>query len=162
MADPSGFTESLVEEENRRKQNIKKRAVTQLKMSQSQDDSEDSEDAAEDPGDDDTTMTDPPSTGSFARKQSEKWPRLPEQQDVVRTPPINWSQYGIIGESLDKLHADQVAHHSDGLPAKIGLDGQVTNVQGGPRRTEPVSIAAPYAPLRDKIEKMGTRKSGKR
>jgi hypothetical protein len=80
------------------------------------------------------------------------WPHLPKPQSVVRTPPINWAQYGIVGESLDKLHADQVARPIEGLPARIGSDGQATPVEGG-RRHEGLGVAAPYTPGRDKIEK---------
>jgi hypothetical protein len=95
----------------------------------------------------DTTMTD-----SHHAPNTQPWPHLPKPQSVVRTPPINWSQYGIVGESLDKLHADQVARPMEGSPARIGSDGQATPVEGG-RRHEGLGVAAPYTPGRDKIEK---------
>lgn len=91
------------------------------------------------------------------------WEPLPTPQTVVRTPPINWAQYGIVGESLDKIHADQLARPVEGAPARVGPDGQVVFQGGdGNRRQAELGIAAPYTPGRDKIEKVGTRKGGKR
>lgn len=95
----------------------------------------------------DTAMTD---TNQSSTNQP--WPHLPKPQSVVRSPPINWTQYGIVGESLDKLHADQIARPMEGLPARIGSDGQATPVEGG-KRHEGLGVAAPYTPGRDKIEK---------
>jgi hypothetical protein len=80
------------------------------------------------------------------------WPPLPRPQTIIRTPPVNWTQYGVVGESLDKLHADAVARPFEGVPARIGPDGQVTPVEGS-KRNEGLGIAAPYVPGRDKIEK---------
>jgi hypothetical protein len=95
----------------------------------------------------DTAMTD-----TNQSSNSLPWPHIPKPQSIVRTPPINWTQYGIVGESLDKLHADQVARPMEGLPAKIGSDGQATPVEGG-KRHDGLGVAAPYTPGRDKIEK---------
>ena len=96
------------------------------------------------------------------------WRRLPKPQTVVRCPPINWAQYGVVGESLNKLHAEQIAAPNLGAPAVLGAGGtyefkagdQAGAGGGGepPRRL--VGIAAPYTPGRDKIEKKG--KGGKR
>jgi len=91
------------------------------------------------------------------------WEPLPAPQTVVRAPPINWAQYGIVGESLDKIHADQLARPAEGAPARVGPNGQVVFQRGeGNRRQADLGVAAPYAPGRDRIEKMGTRKGGKR
>jgi len=95
----------------------------------------------------DTAMAD-----SHQAPNTQPWPHLPKPQSVVRTPPINWAQYGIVGEPLDKLHADQVTRPMEGLPARIGTDGQATPVEGG-KRHEGLGVAAPYTPGRDKIEK---------
>jgi hypothetical protein len=95
------------------------------------------------------------------------WQRLPKMQSVVRCPPINWAQYGVVGESLDKLHAEQVAAPTPGAPLVLGPGGtyefkagdggdQANSAAGGgeqPRRL--VGIAAPYNPLRDKLDKKG-------
>jgi hypothetical protein len=91
------------------------------------------------------------------------WEPLPIPQTVVRTPSINWAQYGIVGESLDKIHADQLARPVEGTPARVNSDGQVV-FNGGDwnRRQADLGIAAPYTPGRDKIEKVITRKGSKR
>jgi hypothetical protein len=98
------------------------------------------------------------------------WRKLPRPQNVVRCPPINWAQYGVVGESLDKLHAEQLAAPTPGAPLVLGPGGtyepgladqnQLAGAAGGepPRRL--VGIAAPYTPGKDKLEKKG--KSGKR
>jgi hypothetical protein len=91
----------------------------------------------------------------------EKWERLPTQQNVVRCPPINWNQYAVVGESLDKIHKDLLERPSEGVPQRIGADGQLVPGGEGQRR-EFLGVAAPYQPGRDKIEKMSTRKGGKR
>ena len=83
------------------------------------------------------------------------WAKLPKPQSVVRCPPINWAQYGVVGESLDKLHAEQVAAPTLGMPATLGPGGTFEFKAGDSR--EParrlVGIAAPYEPGKDKIEK---------
>ncbi|OBT63626.1 hypothetical protein VE03_07303 [Pseudogymnoascus sp. 23342-1-I1] len=60
-------------------------------------------------------------------KSHTSFPPLPVPQKVVKVPPINWAQYGVIGESLDKLHNDQLQHPIPGSPARLGRDGQVLN-----------------------------------
>ncbi len=98
------------------------------------------------------------------------WQTLPKPQTVVRCPPINWAQYGVVGDSLDKLHAEQVAAPTPGVPAVLGSGGGAFEFKagvvggdggGGSSGGEParrlVGVAAPYNPLRDKLEK----KSGK-
>jgi hypothetical protein len=94
--------------------------------------------------------------------KEEKWESLPTPQNVVRCPPINWNQYGVVGESLEKLHKDQVERPSEGAPQKMGSDGVIVAGGEGVRRKADLGVAAPYQPGRDKIEKMGTRKGGKR
>ncbi|KAM7188859.1 hypothetical protein V8F33_010406 [Rhypophila sp. PSN 637] len=95
------------------------------------------------------------------------WQKLPKPQTVVRMPPINWSQYGVVGESLDKLHAEQLAAPTSGAPVPLGPGGtfefkaateqmqqqqhhQTFQFQPPPLKGGP-SIAAPYTPGRDKI-----------
>ncbi|KAK5654992.1 hypothetical protein OQA88_6751 [Cercophora sp. LCS_1] len=109
--------------------------------------------------------------GSEKRKGKQKkddaaWTKLPKPQTVVRCPPINWAQYGVVGESLDKLHAEQVAAPTLGTPMALGSGGTYEFKAGDlpPGAGEPgrrlVGIAAPYTPGRDKIEKKG--KGGRR
>ncbi|UKZ46595.1 hypothetical protein TrVGV298_000800 [Trichoderma virens] len=78
---------------------------------------------------------------------------IPKPQDVVRCPPINWSQYAVVGESLDKLHAEQVSRPTQGTPATIGTGGMYQFKGGDGKQEEYPGVAAPYAPLKDKIEK---------
>ncbi|KAL7944815.1 hypothetical protein V8C42DRAFT_353620 [Trichoderma barbatum] len=78
---------------------------------------------------------------------------IPKAQDVVRCPPINWSQYAVVGESLDKLHAEQVSRPTQGTPATIGAGGMYQFKGGDGKQEEYPGVAAPYAPLKDKIEK---------
>ncbi|KAI0200097.1 hypothetical protein F4808DRAFT_430560 [Astrocystis sublimbata] len=80
------------------------------------------------------------------------WAQIPKPQNVVRCPPINWSQYAVVGESLDKLHNDQLRRPAQGAPATLAPDGQF-EFNGGDGRQEPyLGVAVPYAPGRDKID----------
>lgn len=91
------------------------------------------------------------------------WRQLPKPQNVVRCPPINWSQYGVVGESLDKLHAEQVAAPTPGAPVVLEQGGTYEFKAGdtsGEKVQRLVGIAAPYVPGRDKLDKKG--KGGRR
>jgi hypothetical protein len=87
------------------------------------------------------------------------WRTLPKPQNVIRCPPINWSQYGVVGESLDKLHAEQQRAPSQGAPAtlKPGPGGLTYEFKGesssNSEQKRLVGIAAPYTPGKDKLEK---------
>jgi len=87
------------------------------------------------------------------------WRALPKPQSVVRCPPINWSQYGVVGESLDKLHAEQQRAPTQGVPATLkpgpgGLTYEFKGESSGSgEQKKLVGIAAPYAPGKDKLEK---------
>ncbi|KAH6670507.1 hypothetical protein B0J14DRAFT_596397 [Halenospora varia] len=91
--------------------------------------------------------------------KEKKWPLLPTPQDVVRCPPINWTQYAVVGDSLDKLHKDQQARPTEGMPQRVGPDGQLVFGGEGQRRAADVGVVAPFAPGKDKIEK---KKGGKK
>lgn len=80
------------------------------------------------------------------------WTSLPKPQDIVRCPPINWSQYAVVGESLDKLHADQVARPTQGTPAIVGANGAYEFQGDGPQESYQ-GVATPYNPQKDKIAK---------
>ena len=96
------------------------------------------------------------------QKDGKTWPKLPTPQNVVRCPPINWNQYSVVGESLDKLHADQLARPTEGMPQRFGADGQLSYGGDGQRRPADLGVASPYQLGRDKVDKMSTRKAGKR
>ncbi|KAE8447507.1 hypothetical protein EG329_010637 [Mollisiaceae sp. DMI_Dod_QoI] len=94
-------------------------------------------------------------------KGGEKWEPLPTPQTVVRMPAVNWEQYGVVGDSLNKLHKDQVARPVGGVPQRMGTDGTFHASPEGQRR-DYAGVATPYNPLKDKIEKPGSKKGGKR
>lgn len=66
---------------------------------------------------------------------------IPAPQDVVRTPPINWTKYHVVGEALDRLHEEQRSRPTSGEPER-GVDSA--------RSSEHV-IAAPYQPWTDHL-----------
>jgi hypothetical protein len=115
-----------------------------------------------------TTTISPTSIPSQPQPPStQPWPLLPTPQTIVRTPPINWAQYGIVGASLDQLHNDQIAHPPVGVPARLGAEGQTMPLEKGQampaeegRRHEGLGVAAAYVPGRDKIVRDG--RKGKR
>lgn len=80
------------------------------------------------------------------------WSSLPKPQDVVRCPPINWAQYAVVGESLDKLHAEQVHRPSQGSPAVFGSAGLYEVKNEGKQEKYP-GVAAPYTPGKDIIDR---------
>ncbi|KAI1423973.1 hypothetical protein F5Y12DRAFT_501368 [Xylaria sp. FL1777] len=93
------------------------------------------------------------------------WAAIPKPQNIVRCPPINWSQYAVVGESLDKLHNEQVQRPAQGTPATLTSDGRF-EFKGGDgggggggigKQERYVGVAAPYAPGKDRIDgKSGT------
>lgn len=93
---------------------------------------------------------------SQPRQPPPSWTNLPTPQDVVRMPAINWSKYAVVGESLDKMHREQLAKPTLGTPATVAADGKAYEFKGGPNPDDgkkSVGIAAPYDPLHDKIKK---------
>lgn len=81
------------------------------------------------------------------------WADLPKPQDIARCPPINWSQYAVQGEVLDRLHSEQLSRPTLGTPAKLGANGTyeftgAPNLDDG-KKVE--GISAPFNPLHDKI-----------
>ncbi|KAF7545817.1 hypothetical protein G7Z17_g8877 [Cylindrodendrum hubeiense] len=105
--------------------------------------------------DDDEMKIDDAGEGSSRQRPVDKpreWTTIPQPQNVVRCPPINWSQYAVVGESLDKLHNEQVARPSQGTPAAIGTNGTYEFKGEGKQEKYP-GVAAPYAPLQDRLGK---------
>ncbi|PQE24812.1 Cysteine and histidine-rich domain-containing 1 protein [Rutstroemia sp. NJR-2017a BVV2] len=141
LGDPEGFVRSLKGED------VRSEGVVDEGVESSSD--EDEEDDDETRGNGNDAMEDVKlesenevrvngQTDFDARREGppkEKWEKLPTPQNIVRCPPINWAKYGVVGESLDKMHEDQVRRPSEGFPAKINPDGTVTHVYGdGPKR----------------------------
>ncbi|KAH9902247.1 hypothetical protein F4778DRAFT_116219 [Xylariomycetidae sp. FL2044] len=109
----------------------------------------------------------PPREAKPANKPSDRtagdnprpWATLPKPQNIVRCPPINWSQYAVVGESLDKLHNEQVLRPAQGQPAVVGADGRFEFKGDGVGRQERYTgVAAPYAPGKDRLDKDSSRK----
>ena len=72
---------------------------------------------------------------------------IPNPQNIVRCPPVNWAKYHVVGDALDKLHEQQRSHPAPGQPR---TDQDVT------RPPEHV-IAAPYRPWADKLPESSMR-----
>ncbi|KAK4201288.1 hypothetical protein QBC40DRAFT_278540 [Triangularia verruculosa] len=125
----------------------------------------------DDDSDDDDEDTKKPDGDQPDKEKEPAWRKLPKPQTIVRCPPINWNQYAIVGESLDKLHAEQVKAPTPGVPVVMSGNtqgtfeftaGAGTSARGLVGSNQPqklVGIAAPYVPGRDKIEK---KRGGKR
>ncbi len=75
-----------------------------------------------------------------------KFGQFPAAQNIVRTPPIEWAKYHIVGEPLDRIHRTQQQYPS-------ALEQELVS-QG---RAQPHRIAAPYRPFVDRME--GTKSS---
>ncbi|KAF7899033.1 uncharacterized protein EAF01_008246 [Botrytis porri] len=115
MEDPEGFVGSLKEGEQReREENARKRGRMVVDTESSSDEDEESEEGQ----------------ANEAQANNPKWETLPTPQNIVRCPPVNWAKYGIMGESLDRLHADQIRKPSQGIPATINADWSTTHKYG--------------------------------
>ncbi|KAI8940441.1 hypothetical protein NX059_004128 [Plenodomus lindquistii] len=68
-------------------------------------------------------------------------PPIPQPQNVVRCPPIEWSKYHISGEPLDKMHEEQKKWPGSTDPPRT-KSGQ---------RAPPHSVSAPYSPFTDNV-----------
>ncbi|KAH7133579.1 hypothetical protein EDB81DRAFT_106189 [Dactylonectria macrodidyma] len=111
--------------------------------------------ADDDEDDDDEMKVDDAGEGSSRQRPAERpreWTTIPQPQNIVRCPPINWSQYAVVGESLDKLHNEQVSRPSQGMPAAIGANGTY-EFKGEGKQERYMGVAAPYAPLQDRLGK---------
>ena len=109
----------------------------------------------------------PAATSDEAPKQPQgaaepkPWASIPKPQNIVRCPPINWSQYAVVGESLDKLHNEQIMRPAQGTPAVMTTDGrfEFKGGEGGGvgKQERYIGVAAPYAPGRDKIDRSSSK-----
>ncbi|KAH6898947.1 hypothetical protein B0T10DRAFT_124540 [Thelonectria olida] len=108
------------------------------------DDDDDDDDDGENVGEGSSTL--------HPANKTRAWANIPQPQTVVRCPPINWSQYAVVGESLDKLHKEQLTRPSQGIPAAIGPNG-VYEFRGEGKQEKYIGVAAPYAPTQDRLTK---------
>lgn len=79
--------------------------------------------------------------------------KFPEKQNIYRCPPINWSQYAVEGEALDKLHNEQQTRPTLGTPALLGANGtyEFTGLPNADDGKKVEGISAPFDPFRDKL-----------
>ncbi|KAF2663053.1 hypothetical protein K491DRAFT_584474 [Lophiostoma macrostomum CBS 122681] len=68
-----------------------------------------------------------------------KFPTIPQPQNIVRCPPVNWAKYHIVGEPLDKMHEEQRRYPGSSEPSRT---------QQGVK-APPHAVAAPYSPFAD-------------
>lgn len=72
---------------------------------------------------------------------SKQLPPIPQPQNIVRCPPINWAKYHIVGEPLDKLHEEQKKWPGASEPPRT---------QQG-KRAPAHAVATPYSPFADGV-----------
>ncbi|EMD93872.1 hypothetical protein COCC4DRAFT_48884 [Bipolaris maydis ATCC 48331] len=93
----------------------------------------------------DQDATHPDARNDSARIDAEpsapRFPPIPQPQNVVRCPPINWDKYHIVGEPLDKIHQEQKKWPGSADPPRTKAG----------HRAPPHSVAAPYSPFTDGI-----------
>lgn len=75
---------------------------------------------------------------STATPDRSRYGRLPNPQNIVRCPPIEWSKYHILGRPLDELHEKQIRYPG------VGEKDFARTSRGH-------EIAAPYRPFKDKL-----------
>ncbi len=92
--------------------------------------------------------------GQRIPQSASKFGPVPGPQNIVRCPPINWAKYHVVGDSLDRLHQEQVLRPSPGEPQH----------DESSERAPEHFVAAPYRPLVDRVidHPMRTRNAGKR
>lgn len=72
---------------------------------------------------------------------STKFAPLPQPQNIIRCPPVNWAKYHVVGESLDKMHKEQRQYPGSVEPQR--------NQQG--TKAPPHAVSAPYSPFTDSV-----------
>lgn len=98
-------------------------------------------------GEGDSGTTSPP----FSLKN-----KIPQPQNIVRMPPINWAKYQIVGEPLEKMHQEQILRPSSGEPRPYNYDSTQPHPQQQQQQRSPEYVlAAPYRPLVDKLNSPG-------
>lgn len=85
--------------------------------------------------------------------QTKPWANLPTKQSVVRLPPINWAQYAVEGDALNRIHHEQTTAPTRGTPAVIGANGtyEFTGAANPDDGKKVDGISAPYDAFKDQI-----------
>lgn len=68
---------------------------------------------------------------------------FPHQQNIIRMPRINWDKYQVVGDSLDRIHAEQLRRPSEGHAPNEQISGQRMADARSPQQ----HVAAPYRPF---------------
>jgi hypothetical protein len=99
-------------------------------------------DDPDDDDDDDEMKTEDDSKDGIkekgAKSPASRFGRIPPPQNIVRTPPINWAKYQVVGEPLDRMHAEQLRRPYSGEPRRESAPEYV--------------LASPYRPLVDHLD----------
>ncbi|KIX94618.1 uncharacterized protein Z520_09664 [Fonsecaea multimorphosa CBS 102226] len=86
-----------------------------------------------------------PVTAEDKETDTSKFGHFPHAQNIVRTPPVEWAKYHIVGEPLDRIHKTQQQYPGATDEALESRD-----------RPQPHTIAAPYRPFVDKLDQART------
>ena len=78
-------------------------------------------------------------------KDDSRFGRFPAAQNIVRTPPVEWTKYHIAGEPLGQIHRMQQQY-----------PGSTEQMYERPDHSQPHAIAEPYRPFVDKLEQTKT------
>ncbi|KAF2626821.1 hypothetical protein BU25DRAFT_422163 [Macroventuria anomochaeta] len=105
--------------------------------------------------DDDTTASQPYGAGrkdsaNVDSKAAPRFPAIPQPQNIVRCPPIEWTKYHIVGEPLNKMHEEQKKWPGSSEPPKLANG----------HRAPPHSVTAPYSPFKDAVSKSKSPSTG--
>ncbi|KAF1940258.1 hypothetical protein EJ02DRAFT_326754, partial [Clathrospora elynae] len=79
------------------------------------------------------------STDMETKPAPPQFPAMPQPQNIVRCPPVNWDKYHVVASPLDKMHEEQKRWPGSAEPPRT-KSGQ---------RAPPHSVAAPYSPFTD-------------
>jgi hypothetical protein len=146
IRDPQGFARSLQAQRNSSVQNqVNATGTTQAPTPESDTSSAegfiDGEQSTEGSGH---------SADTFApvAEPTSKFPAIPQPQNIIRCPPINWAKYHIVGEPLDKMHEEQRRWPGSSEPPRT---------QNG-HRAPPHAIAIPYSPFTDGVSNPGAKR----
>ncbi len=139
LADPAAFMGDLQEGRIRKQPDL---------LFGGSSDSGDDDDAD---GKDDEAVAEKSKRGDEADRRP--WRNLPQPQNIARMPPVNFNKYGIVGETLDKIHNEQLSRPPHGSLAAIATDGtfELKTGQAAADGKEYLGPAAPYNPLKDKL-----------
>jgi hypothetical protein len=76
---------------------------------------------------------------------SSKFGHFPPAQNIVRTPPVEWTKYHIVGEPLERIHRAQQRY-----------PGSADQLTENADHARPQAIAEPYRPFVDRLEQTKT------